>query len=132
MGSLSRNKGASFEREVAKLIDLNLGIKVKRNLEQYQEKGLGDLNGWPGVMIECKRYAEVTPSKVRKWWIESQAQAINTGTEPVLIYKADRREHRAILDASLLVEGIQEKGHPVELSMEAFYLIARETLLNLE
>ena len=62
MGKInSRNKGASFEREVAKLIneffdDIGYNYKVKRNLEQYQEKDLGDLN-IPNHTLECKRYA---------------------------------------------------------------------------
>jgi len=44
MGKInSRNKGASFEREVAKHInnffdEIGYDYKVKRNLEQYQEK----------------------------------------------------------------------------------------------
>ena len=32
----SRNKGASFEREVAKLLVLEMGITFKRDLRQYQ------------------------------------------------------------------------------------------------
>ena len=47
MGKInSRNKGASFEREIANLInryfdEIGYDYKVKRNLEQYQEKDLG-------------------------------------------------------------------------------------------
>jgi hypothetical protein len=39
----SRTKGASFEREVAKLLLLELGITFKRDLRQYQEADHGDL-----------------------------------------------------------------------------------------
>ena len=35
----SQRKGASAEREVAGLIALNLGIKLKRNLEQTRGGG---------------------------------------------------------------------------------------------
>ena len=60
-GINSRNKGAVFERDIAKLInnffkDQGVDFKTKRNLEQYQEKDLGDLN-IPNHVIECKRYA---------------------------------------------------------------------------
>ena len=37
----SQRKGASAEREVAGLIALNLGIKLKRNLEQTRGGGHG-------------------------------------------------------------------------------------------
>ena len=49
MGKInSRNKGASFEREVAKHLNIlfekeDIDITVRRNLEQYQVKDQGDL-----------------------------------------------------------------------------------------
>jgi hypothetical protein len=61
MGKInSRNKGASFERDIASRLNSffekqGIDYKVKRNLEQYQEKDLGDLN-IPKHTIECKRY----------------------------------------------------------------------------
>jgi hypothetical protein len=33
----SRNKGATFERDVAKMLFLELGITFKRDLRKYQE-----------------------------------------------------------------------------------------------
>ena len=41
----SRNKGASFEREVANLLTKDLGLKknIRRILEQTSEKHLPDL-----------------------------------------------------------------------------------------
>ena len=50
MGKInSRQKGASFERDIAKRLnnffeEQAIDFKAKRNLEQYQEKDLGDLN----------------------------------------------------------------------------------------
>jgi len=43
MSKLSRNKGATFERELCKIIFEELGVEVRRNLSQYQEKDLGDI-----------------------------------------------------------------------------------------
>ncbi len=57
-----RLKGASFEREVAKLIDEHLGIKVERDLEQYRKADRGDLIGLDDWTIECKRYASTRGS----------------------------------------------------------------------
>ena len=39
----SRSKGAAFEREVAKMLLLELGIGFKRDLRQYQTSGHADL-----------------------------------------------------------------------------------------
>ena len=51
----SRNKGASFEREVANLLTNDLGLKknIRRILEQTREKHLPDLmlGNW---YLECK------------------------------------------------------------------------------
>ena len=53
----SRNKGASFEREIANLLNEDLGLKngLKRILEQTREKFLPDLI-LGRLYIECKRY----------------------------------------------------------------------------
>ena len=55
----SRNKGAAFEREIAKLIneEFSLSIPLKRILEQTREKFLPDLilGRW---YLECKRYGQ--------------------------------------------------------------------------
>jgi hypothetical protein len=96
MGKInSRNKGASFEREVAKLIntffdEINYDYKVKRNLEQYQEKDLGDLN-IPNHTIECKRYASGNWYK-EDWW--AQVCESCGDTIPVLIWKYNHQPIR--------------------------------------
>lgn len=90
MGAMSRRKGAAFEREVANMIRDNLGYDCKRNLEQYQAGG-DDLTGVPGWSIECKRYAAVTPSELRTFWLQCEAQAEIKQLRPVLIVKQDRK-----------------------------------------
>ena len=50
----SRDKGATFEREVCSLIREHLGVEAKRNLMQTAEGGF-DVLGVPGWAIECKR-----------------------------------------------------------------------------
>jgi len=130
MGAKSRNKGAAFEREVAGLLDLHLGWKVKRNLEQYQTRGLGDLNGQPGVMIECKRYATATDTQIERWWRESVQQTV--GEElPVLIFKADRQSIKAVVPFGLVFEQANHSVQyfePVVLDMALFYTVARACL----
>ena len=64
----SRNKGASFEREVANLLTNDLGLKksIRRILEQTREKHLPDLmiGRW---YIECKRYGSGA-EPLEAWW----------------------------------------------------------------
>ena len=38
-----RNKGAQFERQVAKMLHDELGVSFKRDLEQYRAADHGDL-----------------------------------------------------------------------------------------
>jgi hypothetical protein len=47
MSKLARNRGAQYEREVATAVFDALGVKIKRNLQQYQTAELGDLELGP-------------------------------------------------------------------------------------
>ena len=40
----NRGKGAKWERDLAKMLFLELGITFSRNLEQYRTAAGGDLN----------------------------------------------------------------------------------------
>ena len=86
----SRNKGASFEREVANLLtnDLNLTINIRRILEQTREKNLPDLmlGRW---YLECKRYGSGA-EPLDAWWKQVLEATKNKGI-PALVYKFDRR-----------------------------------------
>lgn len=89
-----RAKGAAFERAVAGLIEAETGVRLRRNLTQYQERGLCDLVptgecAWPWS-IECKRYAEARPGMVNAWYRQACDAAQAMGQLPALIYKGDR------------------------------------------
>ena len=128
MGAKSRNKGAAFEREVARMIHDHLGIDVRRNLTQYQEKGHGDLVGWPGVLIECKRHATATRSQVDAWWQETLDEAEAAHASPVLIYKVDRQPVRVVVSAYDFI-GDSMWHWPIEMDFDAFCEAAREVWL---
>ena len=87
-----RAKGAAFEREICKMIELATGRKLRRRLSQYQEKNLSDLEPADNkpfpFLIECKRYAAgVSP----KWWdqiVTAAKSSANTNDAlPCLLYK---------------------------------------------
>tara|TARA_A100001201_G_scaffold4552_2_gene9042 strand:+ start:388 stop:816 length:429 start_codon:yes stop_codon:yes gene_type:complete len=88
----SRNKGAQFEREVAKILntfftDNNIDFQTKRNLDQYQTKNECDLT-IPFHAVECKFYKEGCGYK-SPWWqqvCESAGDNI-----PALVYKYNRK-----------------------------------------
>ena len=86
----SRNKGASFEREVANLLTshLNLTNSIRRVLEQTREKHLPDLilGRW---YLECKRYGSGA-EPLDAWWKQVLEATKNKGI-PALVYKFDRR-----------------------------------------
>jgi len=86
----SRNKGASFEREVGNLLTADLGLKnsVRRILEQTREKQLPDLilGRW---YIECKRYGSGA-EPLEAWW-QQVLDATQVVGIPALVYKFDRR-----------------------------------------
>jgi N-dimethylarginine dimethylaminohydrolase len=58
MAKISRQRGATYEREVANEIFDMLGIRIKRNLKQYQQAEEGDLI-LGKYLIECKRRKKI-------------------------------------------------------------------------
>ena len=86
----SRNKGASFEREVANLLtkDLNLTNNIRRILEQTREKHLPDLilGRW---YLECKRNG-TGAEPLDAWW-QQVLDATRQRGIPALVYKFNRR-----------------------------------------
>lgn len=109
-----RNKGASFEREVASIInqhfidsDIELP-KIERDIEQYRKADRGDLLGVEGWTIECKRYKRPPNSNglyKQEWWNQVCKASDVAGNKPVLIYKYDFQPIRCVVffnDVSLL------------------------------
>lgn len=117
MGKLSRTKGAKFEREIAAYFNDHLEDileeKVKRNLDQYQAKGLHDLT-LPGVMIECKRQKSVRDGDVKKWWTETLDQVEGQEAMPVLIYRADAQTAKAVVPGAVIMSLALANSYQVE------------------
>ena len=120
----SRTKGASFEREVAKLLLLELHITFKRDLRQYQEADHGDLipddPAFP-FELELKRYAHGPISGTDKWWQQVTTAANKTGKRPALIYKYDRQPIRVVVEL---------QGNRCNISFQDFFDLAREIMAD--
>jgi len=129
----SRNKGATFEREVAKLLEAELGVSFKRDLEQYRAGDHGDLipddDAFPFV-IECKRYAKGNGCQPR-WWEQASRAATSVGKLPCVIYKYDREDIRCVVPFTAFsnVFGSDcECDYHMEINFEAFCYLAREMM----
>lgn len=118
----SRNKGASFEREIARALFDELGIEFKRDLRQYQQAEYGDLitddPAWP-YCLELKRYKAGPVGGMTAWWDQVERAAARVKQRPVLIYKYDRQPIRVVL---ILMDV------KADVSFEDFCYIARETM----
>ena len=123
----SRNKGAAFERQIASIIKDELGLEVKRNLDQYQSKGCYDLVGLHGYALELKRYASITDSMKRTFWKQALEQ---TGEyeEPILIYKADRQETRVVMLANDGLFDDEDYNGTIDVSLHYFLALVRESM----
>ena len=120
----SRQKGAAFEREVAKALLLELGISFKRDLRQYQTSGHADLTPSDPAFpfeLELKRYASGPINGPDAWWQQVCAAAERTRKRPALIYKYDRQPIRCVVE----MQGIR-----CNISFEDFCYLARETMAH--
>lgn len=127
----SRNKGAAFEREVAAELAKLTGFGFKRNLEQYRERGLGDLQSdnpdWP-FMIECKR-AAAENGRRKQWKREALAQAEKACLFPCVIYRLDRKPLRVLVPLPTIMNfGLFDDCEWAELTLPGFWYVAQEIM----
>jgi hypothetical protein len=123
-----RNKGASFEREIAKMLFDELGIKFKRDLEQYRAVSHADLicdNPDFPFSLELKRYRDGPIGGSPAWWVQVEVAAELECKIPCLIYKYDRKQIRCVMPLSAVMEDGEGQ---IETDFETFCFIAREKL----
>jgi len=144
-----RAKGAAFEREICKLIEQETSRKLRRRLSQYQEKNLSDLEPADNkpfpFLIECKRYAKLSPSN--DWYDQivaaARSAANTTDALPCLIYKLDRMP----IQVRIPIEALVMLGRPVvskdiaeaydwrytaTLDWDTFAMVLREHLADVD
>jgi Holliday junction resolvase len=133
MSNLSRDKGAAFEREVAKELYRETGINFRRNLTQTQEAGLGDLiadNPAFCFSIECKRAAKGIEPRTQ-WIAQTFAAAKKANQHPCLIWRFDRQpiKVRVWFDAiAEAVGGHAVCGQSADVTIQGLAWLAREIM----
>lgn len=130
----SRNKGAAWERAVAKELLLLTGITFRRDLDQTREKGRGDLlpsdDAWP-FLIECKAHASGTGCKPA--WRQQATEAAQDGQFPAVVYKYDRRDPRVSVPMEAVAAAYCSDAHKhtdewADVTLEGFAYLAREIM----
>ena len=127
MSNMQRNKGARGERELAKLLEENLGLEVTRNLLQTREGGY-DLNGLP-VALEVKRCEQL---QLKRWWEQAMDQAIfsNSKKLPVLAWRQNGRKWTFRVPVTFFCGPCKtDWGHTADIGIDTFCLLIRELWL---
>ena len=140
MGSHSRNKGASAERELARLIYGELGVHMQRRVAQCRDGGC-DLEPHPDeagpiaealrrLAIEVKRHSTASPHLIERWWQQAVEQAKATYRIPVLAYRADRLSWRFVVPLTEINPSLpalsETTDYTAELSVLGFCALVRE------
>lgn len=90
---MSRTKGAAAERELLKLLGEELGVSLERNIQQTRSGG-ADCLELKGFAVEVKRQESLRrPS----WWMQACEQGHRIGAEPILFYRRNREQWRALI-----------------------------------
>jgi hypothetical protein len=93
MSKGSREKGRRAEIELCKLLSDELGIEVRRNVDQARSGG-ADTFDVPGYSIEIKRREMLARPT---WWKQACEQAQRVGMEPLVFYRRNREPWRALM-----------------------------------
>ena len=129
----SRNKGASFERQIAQALDLLTGIRFARNLEQVRAIDHCDLvpdnAAWP-FSCELKRYASGHACRP-EWKAQATRAAEKTGRFPVVIFKFDRLDIRCAVPMRAIAHafgGRSDCDEWTETTLDGLAYLAREIM----
>lgn len=96
MSAHSRDKGKRGELEAAARIHALTGWEISRRVRQHD--GDSDLTGCEdhGWCVEVKRHATATRADIAAWWNQAETQALQAKRKPLLMYRVDRGEWRAV------------------------------------
>lgn len=136
----SRQKGAGGEREFSRLVLEHLGVELRRNLEQSRAGG-HDLmpvgtdpvsRALDAYALEVKRYRQISPAMLARFWEQAQNQADRVGKIPTLAYREDRQEWRLVVPLRAINREVFGEWLGIDwtctLSVPAFVCLIRESI----
>lgn len=89
MGKMQRDKGASFERQVAGMFK-DYGYNAFRTAQHCGNTGVApDVSGVPGIHIECKA---VEKMRLYEWIEQAKRDSKKRGDKPVVIHKQNYKD----------------------------------------
>jgi hypothetical protein len=127
MVNKAKQKGSGGEYEAIKLIQPVVDTAysqaglippvLQRNLEQTRAGG-HDIIGLPWLALEIKRQETLN---INAWWNQTLASAIQSGGEPVLMYRQNNKKWH------IMMHGYLDSGGPrikavVQISLDAFLI----------
>ena len=128
MSARSRNKGARVEREIAQKLDLLLGIRFVRNLEQTRSGGgdlVADHPAFP-FSIEIKARAQGI-SCLTAWKEQASKAAAMCGKIPAVIWKFDRQPIRVAVPLNAIHPTLPSDEW-AEVTLPGLAYLAREIM----
>ncbi len=106
MSKMQRAKGASWEREVARLFrEAMPEADIRRNLQSQGGRATGNDLVVPGFAVECKVGKMPNPRAAL-----AQAESDSKGGVPVAIIKDDRKNPFVVLRLSAFLEMVRKLG----------------------
>ncbi len=114
IGRLSRRKGATFERQVAKDMRPIFGAHVKRGLAQsrFGRGEAPDVDGCKPFWIETKHGKQTNPRAALKQAEDGMAAAARDGDRwPVAVCKDDRAKPFVVMPYDVFLEILEEWWH---------------------
>ena len=121
MSRMSRTKGQVGEREVAAELSKLTGQHVTRRVRNAA--GDADLEGLKGWAVEVKRHRSASRADLKNWW--QQALKQSQGLRPLLLYRKDRDEWRAVwLGATHGSDEEKHYEHTVESNLSCWAQLA--------
>ena len=107
----SRNKGAAYEREIAKKLR-EYGYKARRGQQYSGANGDADVIGLEGVHLECKRTER---TDLYGWLAQSERDA-RDGELPVVVHRKNNSKSLVIMDFDVFMKLYRDYEPPVPFS----------------
>ena len=105
------------------------GWDVRRRVRQHDDDS--DLEGVPGWSVEVKRHRTATRGDLARWWAQAVTQA--GALLPVLLYRADRAQWRAVWPLAVCL--VHQRADywtgfdwTADTSVQAWAAVAREVV----